>query len=322
MNVRAGIDLGGSFIKAGLIKPDGTVVYRYTMPTEANAGADKVKRNLLGAWYHLRAYCDRNRMSLISLGVGSPGTIAQPFGIVSDASPNIKGWQGTRLVRLFEDAKLPIFADNDANCAALAEYLIGTNRKFPSLIFITIGTGIGGGLIIDGKLLRGSTFAAGEIGHMVLRLGGRPCKCGKRGCLEAYASVPNMILEAKADYRKFFGKTPVKLTSISLYGAFERGNKAAKATILRNVDYLGTALASVVNLLNPHAVIIGGGFSGAGSEYIRMIADVIKVKAFKAATSNLEVMKARLGNDAGFMGAALLAHVKADGKIIGWEKGK
>jgi len=315
MKVRIGIDLGGTFIKAGAIAPDMKIVHKLIRPCDAKSGPAAVKRNLVSIWLEMREYCRRNGLTPQSLGIGSPGTIAQPSGIVADASPNIRGWKGVCLTKIFGEIDIPVYADNDANCASLAEYLCGLGGKYHDIIFITVGTGIGGGLILDGKLIRGSSFAAGEVGHMVLRHNGRLCKCGRRGCLEAYASVPNMMIEAKADFHRCGLRLPEILTPESLYEAFKKGNRAAAMTIGRNVDYLGNALASLVNLLNPQAIIIGGGFSQAGSEYIKMIADVISKRAFTAATRKLKVMRARLGNDAGFIGASLLCRVKQDGLI-------
>ncbi len=315
MKVRIGIDLGGSFIKAGAVTPDLKIVHKLIKPCNAASGPAAVKRNLVAIWHKISEHCLTNGFVPQSLGIGSPGTIAQPTGIVTDASPNIKGWSGVCLTKIFGKIDIPVYADNDANCAALAEYICGLGRRYHDIIFMTIGTGIGGGLILDGRLIRGSSFSAGEIGHTVLRLNGRRCKCGRKGCLEAYASVPNMIDEAKADFRRLKLRPPETLTAESLFAAFKQGNRAAAMTIRRNVDYIGNGLASIVNLLNPQAVIIGGGFSHAGGEYIEMIADVIKKRAFFAAARNLKVMRARLGNDAGFIGASLLYRVQQDGSI-------
>jgi len=315
MKVKLGIDLGGSFIKAGIIDDSCKVIHRLEIPSEAEAGARAVIQNLQRVYRALADISGKRGYKVTSLGIGSPGTISQPLGKVTDASPNIKNWQGIVLTRIFGNINIPIYADNDANCVALGEYMAGFKCRYKDIVFVTVGTGIGGGLIIDGSLHRGATFAASEIGHTVIKYNGRLCKCGMRGCLEAYASVPNMIKRFYSWSKKYGIKVKKGISPIELFNMYKKGNKAAIKTIEENADYLGIGLGSIVNILNPRVVVIGGGFCHAGNEYIELVKESIRRHAFQSAVSQLKIFRARLGNNAGFIGASLLALVDKNGRI-------
>jgi len=318
MKVRLGIDLGGTFIKAGMIEySTAKPITHFKHPTEALTNPKTVIGNLNDAYDRLRDICKQKGYKPISLGIGSPGTIGQPDGKVTDASPNIKKWKGVVLTKIFGKTDIPVFADNDANCAALAEYYSGLKGKFNSMVFITVGTGIGGGLILDGKLFRGSNSAGAELGHTTIVRNGRKCKCGRKGCLEAYASVPNLMKQFVGLAKKAHRKIDKDISPQELFSLYKKGDRVAVQAITDNADYLGVGIGSFVNVLNPEIVVIGGGFSGTGREYIRLIHSSIMEHAFRAATSKLKVVKAKMGNNAGFIGAALLGMVDKDGKIKG-----
>lgn len=313
MNVRLGIDLGGTSIKAGIINSKASILESFKYPTEADKGKSVVKDNLNIVYNRLLEISHQKKYKPLSVGIGSPGTIRQPDGFVTDATPNIEGWRGTTLTKIFGKTSIPVYADNDANVVALAEYLVSFKGRYTNMIFITVGTGIGGGLIIDGKLYRGSNYAAAEIGHMTIKANGKICKCGLKGCLEAYASVPNMMKRAKYWSSKLGIKLKPDITPKELFVLYKKGNRIAKQTIIENAGYFGVGLGSLVNVLNPEIIVIGGGFSGTGSEYIKLIEKTIQEHAFKAGTSKLKVVKARMGNNAGFVGAALLGLMHDDG---------
>jgi len=315
MNVRLGIDLGGTFIKAGIVDSSFKILYHMQQPAGADIGSAAVLRNLNLVYNRLRDVCKNRKYKPLSVGIGSPGTISQPHGIVTDAAPNIAGWHGTVLTKIFGKPDIQVFADNDANCAALAEYLVSFRGRHKNMVFMTIGTGIGGGIIIEGRLHRGSNFAASEIGHTVIKRNGRLCKCGLRGCLEAYASVPNMMRRSKYWAKQTRSKIRTELKPQELFKLYQAGNRMAVKTIEENADYLGAGLGSLANTLNPEIVIIGGGFSGTGKEYLKLIEESISRHAFGAATVKLKVARAKMGNYAGFVGAALLPFVEKNGKI-------
>lgn len=315
MKVQLGIDLGGSFIKAGIVTQDFKVLHRLELPSGAKINISTVKKNLRNVYDRLLDICWQKNYTPLSLGIGSPGTISQPQGKVTDASPNIKGWKGIVLTKLFGATGLSVYADNDANCAALAEYLCGFKCRYKDMVFITVGTGIGGGIIIDNKLHRGNNFAASEIGHSVLKYNGKLCKCGRHGCLEAYASVPNMLKRANLWAKRYHDNLKPNISPVELFSLYKKGNRIARKTIEENADFLGTSLASLVNILNPQVIVIGGGFSSAGNEYVKLIKDSIFRKAFKSSVHKLKVVRARLENDAGFIGASALALVDENGYI-------
>jgi len=315
MNVRLGIDLGGTFIKAGIIDSSYKILYRLQQTAGADINSRAVLRNLNLVYNRLRDVCKNRKYKPLSMGIGSPGTINQPHGVVTDAAPNITGWHGTALTKIFGKIDIPVFADNDANCAALAEFMVSFKSRYNNIIFMTIGTGIGGGIIIEDRLHRGSHFAASEIGHTVIKHNGRLCKCGLRGCLEAYASVPNMMIRSAYWANKTQSKIKRGLTPQELFKLYKAGNRMAVKTIEENADYLGAGLGSLANTLNPEIMIIGGGFSGTGREYLKLIEKSISRHAFEAATVKLKVARAKMGNYAGFVGAALLPYVDKNGKI-------
>ncbi|UCE67710.1 MAG: ROK family protein [Candidatus Zixiibacteriota bacterium] len=315
--VYAGIDLGGSYIKAGLLTAGGKRVSSFKILSEAGSGPKTVAKNLLLAAEKLVFLAGKNKTKLCGFGVGSPGTIRYPDGIVTGSSPNIPGWVGTNIGGLFGSRGLEVKVDNDANCMALGEYLFGAGRGTKSGFYLTIGTGIGCAFINNGRLMRGSNYAAGEFGHIVLKYNGKRCKCGRRGCVEAYTAVPALIHSTKNILKKY-DKSPLKknlndLAPMTIFEAFKKGDKAATEAISLNAKMLGTAIGSVVNLLNPEIVVIGGGLAQAGKKYIDKIRKIIFEFAFDSAAENLRIISAQLGNNAGWIGAACMNFDKNSG---------
>jgi len=312
----AGIDLGGTFIKAGLMFADGKRLAAFKIPTEAGSGVDAVKANLLLAAENLVEISGRHRTRLAGIGVGSPGTVQYPEGKITGSSPNIPGWIGTNIRKLLARFDVPMKGDNDANCMALAEYMFGAGKGTKSGFYITIGTGIGGAVIQNGLLVRGASFAAGEFGHTVMKYNGAKCKCGRKGCVEVYTSAPALIRSAKGaikKHRKSSLKNSIDILNPRLiFDAFKAGDKAASLAVSKNAEMLGTAVGSVVNLLNPEIVVLGGGMSQGGSEYINLIREEILEFSFASASSRLRIRKAKLGNNAGWIGAACLNISKAN----------
>lgn len=308
--IYAGIDLGGTFIKAGLISPAGTRISSFKIRTEVGSGPGTVWKNLIRAGKRLIAISENKKKKLFGIGIGSPGTIRYPEGIVTDSSPNIPGWVGTNFGDLAADLKIEVRADNDANCMALAEYMFGAGQGTGSGFYVTIGTGIGGAFIYNGQLMRGASCAAGEFGHTVLKYNGKRCKCGRRGCVEAYTAVPALVQSAKKLVKKHrnssLRKNPDRLNSHMIFDAFKKGDRAASEAISLNAALLGSAIGSVVNLFNPEIVVIGGGLAEAGKKYVDELRINILEFAFGSAANNLKIKAARLGNSAGWIGAACL----------------
>ena len=246
------------------------------------------------------------------MGFGFPGQIDCKKGIVRLA-PNIPGWVEVPIAEIMEkEFKIPTRVDNDVRCAALGELNFGAGVGCENLICITVGTGIGSGLIINGKLVRGASNAAGEIGHIKLDMNGGPlCGCGDRGCLEAFASGPSIVALAE-EYIKGGKSTKYRelanpdITPYIVSEAAKQGDPVAKRIFTIVGEYIGVGLASVVNLLNPEKIIVGGGVAAAGDILMNPIKETLVKRAMPIAGSTVQVVPAQLGNTAGVIGASLL----------------
>jgi glucokinase len=214
--------------------------------------------------------------------------------------PNIPGWKEVALKKILEKKlKLRVFIDNDANLMGLGEVRLGAARGLKHVVGLTLGTGVGGGIIIDGKLYRGCSFSAGEAGHMALNETGPRCKCGGEACLEAYIGNRVILKEAKKIFRR-----NISLEELSRLA--HEGNKKAKAIWSKAGRHLGIALTNIVNLLNPDAIVIGGGVAGAGRILFDEVRRTVAQRAMDVAAKSCKILKATLGNNAGLFGAALL----------------
>ena len=310
-----GVDLGGTSIKFGIVSYKGEVLHKGMLSVQSKLGRYAILNNLNEAIEISSDYADERGMIIGGIGVGSPGTVNLKSGKIEGSCPNLpqmvnvnlKGW----LSRHFD---LPICVDNDANVMALAEFRFGSAKGFKDALCLTIGTGIGGGIILDGKLFHGSNFAGAEFGHMSICFCGRKCNCGGIGCLEMYASAPAMVKDAKrllmrekkSILHKLLNGDLDKLTTKVIFQAEKKGDDLAASVVNQACACLGAGIASAVNLLNPQVVVIGGGVSQGGMSFIRRIEKEVKARAFPSATRNLKVVKAKLGNNAGFIGAAML----------------
>ena len=310
-----GIDLGGTFIKFGIVSDKGEVLHKGMLSAQAKLGRDAILNNVNKAIEQSLAFVREKKIKIKGIGVGSPGTVNLDSGKIEGSCPNLpqmvnvnlKGW-------LSKSFKLPIYIDNDANLMALAEFKFGAAKGYKDALCLTLGTGIGGGIILDEKLFHGSNFAGAEFGHMSICYNGRKCMCGGTGCLETYASAPAMVKDTKrllkregrSIIHKLIKGDPDRLTTKVIFQAEKRGDALALDVINQACAYLGTGIASAVNLLNPQVVVIGGGVSEGGQSFIRRIEKEVKNRAFPSATKSLKVVKAKLGNDAGFIGAAIL----------------
>jgi glucokinase len=310
-----GVDLGGTNIKFGIVSDKGAVSYKGMLPAQARLGREAVRGNMLRAVRQALSVAQANKTKIASIGAGSPGTVNQITGKIEGSSPNIPQMVNANLRQwLAKPFGLPVCVDNDANVMALAESRLGAAKGFSNALCITVGTGIGGGIILDGKLFHGSNFAGAEFGHMTICYNGRKCNCGGIGCLEMYASAPATVKDAqrllKADKRSIIRSLVdgdlSRLTTEVLFQAERKGDALAAGIINQACAYLGAGIASAVNLLNPQVVVIGGGVSEGGASFIRRIEKEVKSRAFPSATKHLKVVRAKLGNDAGFIGAAIL----------------
>lgn len=294
-----GIDVGATKIKIGLIRGN-KIIFKRVLSTPDFISEESL---ILGICKSINVILAVNRIlkeRVLGVGIGLPGPIDYERGIVRYL-PNIKGWRNVRLRDIVrKKIGLPVFIDNDANLMALAESRIGAAKGKKNVVALTLGTGVGGGIIIDGFLYRGSSFAAGEIGHIPVNETGPKCNCGGAACLERYIGNRHILQEA----RKIFG-ADITLEKLSLLA--NKGNKRA-ANIWKNVaKYLGITLSGVVNFLNPDVIVIGGGVSEAGSIIFDNVRKALKERAMPTQAKTVKIAKAKLGNDAGMIGAALLA---------------
>ncbi|MEW6050908.1 MAG: ROK family protein [Candidatus Zixiibacteriota bacterium] len=315
----AGVDIGGTNIKYGLVDPKGKVLFREQRPTMVEKGAEPLMHLVTNIAERLLYYAADEEFEIKSLGVGTPGAVDTRIGKVISLSPNINGWQGMEIGRILrERLNLPVHVDNDVNAMALAESKFGAGVGYNSVICVAVGTGVGGGIVIDGKIWRGANYTAGEIGHLSIDFDGPKCRCGSRGCLEVYCSSEAMIERVKILLNNQLTPTLEEvldgnlenLSIKKLFAAVKRGDEIAQQVVDETAGYLGAGLAGVVNLLNPEIVIIGGGIADGGGGFIEAITAEIRKRAFGSAVEKLRVAKATLGNDAGFIGASILGEYK------------
>lgn len=312
MGSRIGIDVGGTNVKVALVNDKGKILYSNSIPTHAEMGYEYTINNMKEAVQDLLKETKTSLKDIEGIGFGFPGQIDYQKGIVRLA-PNIPGWVEVPIAEIMEkEFKIPAKVDNDVRCAALGELNFGAGIGCENLICITVGTGIGSGLIINGNLVRGASNAAGEIGHIKLDMTGGPlCGCGDRGCLEAFASGPSIVALAE-EYIKGGKSTKYRelanpdITPYIVAEAAKQGDPVAKRIFTVVGEYIGIGLSSVVNLLNPEKIIIGGGVAAAGDMLINPIKETILKRAMSIAGSTVQVVTAQLGNSAGVIGASLL----------------
>lgn len=308
---RIGIDVGGTNVKLALVNDKGNILYSNSVPTRAEMGYEYTVNNIKQAIKDLMA--ETKAVNIEGIGFDFPGQIDYKNGIVRLA-PNIPGWVNIPIAQIIEDEfKIPTRIDNDVHCAALGELNFGAGKGCENFICMTVGTGIGSGIVINGKLVRGASNAAGELGHIKLQMHDGPlCGCGDYGCMEAFASGPSIVAMAKeyllsgksTKYQEMANGN--EITPYIVAQAALEGDPVAKRIFTKMGEYIGFGLASVVNLLNPERIIIGGGVADAGDILLEPIRETIKKRAMVVAGSAVEVVPAELGNTAGVIGASLL----------------
>ncbi len=307
-----GIDVGGTAVKGGIVTSGGRVLARRTTATGVEEGGDHVIGRLARLVDDLRREPLGGVRLADAVGLGMPGTLSRRRGVVI-APPNLPGWRDVPIVgRLSAATGLRGVLDNDANNAALGEYLCGAGRGVRDMALFTLGTGIGGGLILDGKLWRGHYENGGELGHMIVHVGGRRCGCGPHGCLEAYASATSIVARLRELVQT--GR-PSRLSDAIKAGesicvervldAAEAGDEAAASIWNDACRYLAVACANVQHVLNVQRIVLSGGLSGAGERLRRPVAAALADVSSRMLGDPPELCIAELGNDAGFIGSAM-----------------
>jgi glucokinase len=308
----ASLDLGGTYIKAALVNRNGEIVIRERCSTEAGLGSRHVVKRLISTVHHLCSATEVSVDTLLGVGVGCAGPLNPSEGIVYH-SPNLPGWSRVPIKAWMEESlELPVAIENDANAWALGEYLFGAGRGTRNMVCLTLGTGVGGGIVVDGRLVHGAKGLAAEFGHMTINTRGARCKCGNRGCLEVYASAAGVCRAMRRLLRKgvrtkvksLMANNPKGLTSKVVAQAARQGDKPAQEALAEVGRYLGVGIANIANIFNPEMIVLGGAVAGAGRFLIEPARDESKRRAFPGVIQNLKIVRAKLGGDAALLGAA------------------
>lgn len=310
MTLVLGVDIGGTDIKLGIVTEGGEALTAGTLPTESGSGpaaaAARVRDWLAGA----------GMAGVETAGVDCAGLIDGNRGFLH-VSPNLSGWADVPLRSIFEEALgLPVTVENDANAAAYGEWMLGAGRGARNFVCLTLGTGVGGGVIAGGELYRGSSGFAGEIGHTVILADGPPCACGNRGCLEALIGAAPIVararrmLAASGETRQGWDGS---LTVAAISRAASSGDAVAVNALAETGRYLGIGLTNVVHVLAPETIAVGGGVAGAGEFIFGPARATVRASVMDEAMAAVRIVPAELGNKASFLGVSLLALARVKG---------
>lgn len=310
-----GIDLGGTNAAAGVVNEDYQIIGKASVPTNAKDGVDAIVKNIVKAAKNAIAESGLTESDIASIGIGSPGAVDPEKGVV-DFAGNL-GFDHTPLAALvgeyFPGKK--VLLENDANVAAYAEHMAGAAKGTKDSITITLGTGVGGGMVINGRIYSGFNNKGAEFGHIVIERDGWECSCGRRGCWEAYASVSGLIRLTKQEMLRDKGSVMWEIAGGSLdnvngltsFDAMRRGDHTAVYVVESYLRSVAAGLINVINILQPEVICIGGGISKEGDYLLKPIQEIVNSEMFaKRSDTFTQVRIAKLGNDAGIIGAALL----------------
>lgn len=318
MKYYIGIDLGGTNLVVGLVSESTSLIDKMSVLTNVRAGAAELLADMKAVTDKLLKRNNLELYQIESIGIGVPGTANRETGMIEFANNlNVSNEPFLPMAKEVFEGKT-VYFNNDANAAAWGEYLAGAASNAKSFVAVTLGTGVGGGIIIDGEIFEGVNYAAGEIGHMVIVADGIPCNCGRAGCFEAYASATALIQQTKAamkgdvfsllwelcsdDISKVEGKT--------LFDAVRRGDETAVRVLKQYIKYLAAGIINIINVFQPEIICIGGGISKAGDLLIEPIKELIAKESYsRTSAKQTRIVTAKLYNDAGIIGAALLREV-------------
>ncbi len=294
-----GIDIGGTFIKAAIVETNGKIVISSKTPTPKNGR--EVPEKVVEIAKDLLNKASLTTDGVKSIGMGAPGVCDARNGRIVNC-PNIPECRNIDICRHVEAGLgIPAYVDNDANCAALGEYML-LGRDKGDMVFVTLGTGVGGGIILGGRLLRGINNAAGEIGHIVIVKDGEQCNCGRRGCWERYAAVSALVRQGKA------ANLPGEVTGKTIFREMKKGNAQAREVVDKWLGYVAEGICDMVNIFQPDSVVIGGGISREGDLILDKVKKYVDENTFSGADDSraTRVMISKLFNDAGVVGASFL----------------
>lgn len=309
-----GIDLGGTGVKAGIVTPEGKIVAKKSAPTDRNAGYEEVAKLMANLAIDLVAESGYKMDDIISVGIGCPGSVDDKTGMVY-YSNNIVMKNAPICNEMKKYIDKPIHIGNDANCAALGEFFALNDESVENFVAITLGTGVGGGIIIDRKLYTGFNAVAGELGHILLKMDGEPCTCGRNGCWEAYASATALIRDTERCAKenpdslvaKLVAENGGKANGKIPFDAAQSGDEAGKSVVDNYIRYVGEGLADIINIFQPNIIAIGGGICNQGDNLLVPLKEYVSKLTYGAGiVTSTEIVIAKLGNDAGIIGAAFL----------------
>jgi glucokinase len=294
-----GMDLGGTNLRVAGVGADGAIAELYREQTLARQGPEPVIERIVAAIGRVSGRLSAAGGNVRGVVLGAPGIISSVAGTVV-ASPNLPGWRDVPLRdRVAAAIGLPVLLENDANAAAYGEYWRGAGKECSSMVLLTLGTGVGGGLVLGGELWRGADGMAGEIGHITVEPGGRTCRCGNAGCLETYASATGIV----DSYRELAGIEEA-VSAEEVHRRAHEGDANARQSYRDAGRSLGLAFAALVNLLNPECIVIGGGVLPAWDLFMPVAEQELRRRAFVAPASRVRIAPAALGDLAGVTGAA------------------
>ena len=303
------VDLGGTNLRMAAVEADGNILYQKKMVTPFDKGAIGIIETIVNLVNEFGQSANETKV-IEAIAAAVPGTVDVKKGIITKA-PNIPALDNFPFAKIIErELKLKCFLENDANAAAIGESWIGGAKNFQNSVYTTLGTGVGGGIIIRGKILRGVDGTAGEIGHICVEPFGASCGCGSHGCLEQYASASAIVRlteQLTRDYPKSDLINNTSLTAIQVFEAGKAGDALALEVFRRQGFYLGIGLAGLINVFNPEAVVIGGGAAAGWDLFAPEMFEQIRLRAYRQPAERAKITRAELGDDAGILGAARIA---------------
>jgi len=316
-----GVDLGGTKILSAVVSADGSILSRAKLPTGAAQGVSHVLEQLRLSVQGALEQAQLSPGNIVAMTVGSPGPLDAERGVVLEA-PNL-GWHNVPLAEELEERTgVRTFVENDVDMGTLGEHVYGAARGCKNVVGVFVGTGIGGGVIIRGKLVRGSSGVSGEIGHIIVRRNGVQCNCGAKGCMEAYAGRWAIEKRIHREIKKgrhsviedLLKKGQMNITSGTLKKAWKSGDEVVRETLIRACKYLGAGIASVVNLLSPEVIVLGGGlFEALGKDLLPITMKHVEPAALEACLQDVKIVLAALGDDASVLGASVAARERGAG---------
>lgn len=309
-----GIDLGGTNIAIGLVDEEGRIIHKDSIPTLRDREYPEIIKDMAMLTLKVIKDAGKELRDVKSIGIGSPGTPNCKDGILVYAN-NLKFRNVPVRAEMQKYVDLPVYLDNDANVAALAESVAGAAKGVAHSVTITLGTGVGGGVVIDGKVYSGFNNAAAELGHMVIISGGEQCTCGRKGCWEAYASATALISqtrEAAANNRASIINTLVdgdlsKIDAKTAFDAAKQGDETGKAVVGRYISYIAEGMTNIINMFQPEVLVIGGGVCKEGEYLLKPLRELVYRDVYsKEDVAQTQIKVAQMGNDAGIVGAAMI----------------